>query len=298
MQGKQVTHSKIIEMRTITVPAGIGDNIWLFQKLVHANERFDFVLPDGKPQRGHQIFELLPEVAASYKYAPGLSYNVLNRNNIQRVHKEWWEIEQQEFCLSCNQHLESGKRIEEFLPDLPTAFRINWLTTKSDWERAVSFTTKYNIGIYCSSYAGSRNWGTWTATEWARLIDGMYRKNPAFVFVIIGAQWDADMTGEVMRMLDLLNIPYINTIGEPLGVVIEILKRLDYFIGFPSGLSILNETLGKRTFMFYAEQIKGIMQTWADLDRIVSMDCIECLFCPPEKALDIIFDIYKLMDKI
>jgi hypothetical protein len=148
MQGKQVTHSKIIEMRTITVPAGIGDNIWLFQKLVHANERFDFVLPDGKPQRGHQIFELLPEVAASYKYAPGLSYNVLNRNNIQRVHKEWWEIEQQEFCLSCNQHLESGKRIEEFLPDLPTAFRINWLTTKSDWERAVSFTTKYNIGIY------------------------------------------------------------------------------------------------------------------------------------------------------
>lgn len=294
-------------MRTIKVPAGIGDNIWLLQKLVHTGERFHFELPDGKPQRGHQIFELLPEVAASYTYVPGLSYKILSTNNIQRFRKSWEQIDADNFYLSANEHLEKGHRLEKFLPDLPTAYRINWFTTYGDMKKAqnlLPWGTKEKpakpdyIGIYCSSYAGSRNWGTWGRDEWVSLICEMKKRNPGFIFVIIGARWDADLTVDVMSGLEFEGVEYINTIGEPLPVVVEILKRLDYFIGFPSGLSILNETLGKRTFMFYAEQIKGIMGTWADPARIENKDCTEMLFCEPEEVVKYIFEDYKLLDKL
>ena len=68
-------------MRKITVNAGIGDNIWLFQKLLNQKEKFDFILPDGNPQRGKQIFDLVPDLSNSVTYQPGLSYKKINQQH-------------------------------------------------------------------------------------------------------------------------------------------------------------------------------------------------------------------------
>jgi len=285
--------------RTIKVCPGIGDSIWLIQKLINANERFHFQIPDGTPQRGKPLFDLLPQVAVSAEYVPGLSYKKLSRENIQGKKRRWMDINERTMHLTANQHLESGMRIEEFFPDLPTSYKLNYITTEEDHKTAAEILSDdlIYIGIYPSAYSNARNAGGWDARQWFKLIKLLY-KGKDICFVIIGASYDEGITEPLMNELALYNIQRINTTGQSLGVVIELLKRLSYFIGFPSGLSIINETLGKDGVMFYQVKDKGIINMWAEPSRIAAGNIKECLFCEPEAIYDWIKNDYELFKKL
>jgi ADP-heptose:LPS heptosyltransferase len=287
------------QIRTIKVCPGIGDSIWLIQKLINSNERFHFQIPDGNPQRGKSLFDLLPQVAASAEYAPGLSYKKLSRENIQAKRRRWMDIKEQSMYLTANQHLESGMRIEAFLPDLPTSYRLNYMTSEEDHKAAAEILKEERIyiGIYPSAYSNARNAGGWDAAGWFKLIKLLYKKKD-ICFVIIGAPYDEGITEPLINELALYNIPNINTTGQPLSVVVELLKRLSYFIGFPSGLSIINETLGKDGVMFYQAKDKGIINMWAEPARIQVGNIKECLFCEPEAIYDWIKNDYQLFKKL
>src|SRR5580704_6156386 len=101
--------------RTIMVPAGIGDNIWIAQKLIAAKERFNFRIPDGKPQRTKPLFDLLPQIAESSEYIAGLKFGNVQQA-AQANAENFCDIKDKVFALECNTHLEAGKRIEDFLP--------------------------------------------------------------------------------------------------------------------------------------------------------------------------------------
>lgn len=285
-------------MRVIKVCPGIGDNIWLLMKLVNAGERFIFHLPNGKPQRGKQIFDLFPQVAAAAEYVPGSKkVKDISANSISKDVNQFSLITPKEFYLSCNEHLEQGRRIENFLFDLDTTYFLNYQTSneqKHEAGRLLSNRSRKYIGIYGSSYSSARAWGFWKEDGWFELIEKLYRYNEDFTFVIIGADFDMDLSSKLIRLLDAKKIPYVNTVGKDLGTVVEVLKKLHYFIGFPSGLSILNETLGKNGVMFYPPHLSKMINTWAHPDRIASGDYKGCLFCPPSKIVDWIIANKKL----
>lgn len=290
------------QVRSITVPAGIGDNLWILQKLINAGEKFNFILPNGSPQRGKPLFDLLPQVAASGSYGGKITYNTLKNENIQNKKKNWADIKQNTFYLCANEWVEQGKRIEGFLPDLETSYKFDYATTDRDKAKAseyFSYDFRY-IGIYGSAYANARHehYNGYGPDEWFRLCKEINLRNRDVKFVIIGADYDNDLAAMLIKKLIEYRIPHVSTIGQPLGVVVEILKRLSYFIGFPSGLSILNETLGKDGLMFYGHKIQGIINTWAHPDRIKSGNMKECLFCPPEKIFDWLKNEYKLFEKL
>jgi len=288
-------------MRTIKVCAGIGDSIWVLQKLLNQNEKFHFQIPDGSPQRGKPLYDLLPQIASSAEYVPGLTYTKLAKENIQNRKQRWMDISEKTFALTANSHVEAGKRIEGFLYDLPTSYRIEYATTKADSVAAQKLlydNTKRYIGIYTSAYSNARNVGGWVMLDWFKLIRLLHAKNRDIVFVIVGAPYDVGITDELITEMRAAKIQFINTTGQQLPVVIELLKRFSYFIGFPSGLSILNETLGKDGTMFYQDKVKGIINTWADPDRIKNGSIKECLFCDPLAIYDWIANEYCLIDKL
>jgi hypothetical protein len=274
-------------LRTITIPAGLGDACWILQKIIHAKEKFHFKLPDGIPQRGKQLFDLLPQIAESCDYVPGLSYSSIDSTNLATKGRKWADIKKKEFTLSANRWLENGNRIEGFLPDLPTSFTLDFQTSQMDIAKAGSLLDspyKY-FGIYGSAYSNARHnhYNGWGPDEWFAFIRMIYSRSREYRFVIIGANYDEDLADMLMSKLIEYNIPYINTIGQPLSVVIEILKRLVFFTGFPSGLSIINELLGKDGVMFYGHKVAGIINTWADPARIKAGNIKECQFCAPEQ---------------
>jgi len=183
---------ELASMRTIKVPAGIGDSIWLIQKLINSGERFHIQLPDGQPQRGKQIWDLIPQLAASCEYVPGLTYKKLETDNIQGKHKNFKDIAAKEFSLSANGHLEQGKRIEQFFPDLPTSFKIEWEVSLRDSDEFLEFYNTFifdqpTIGIYCSSYSTARKWNFWDENKWLKLIKAIHEKDRNYNFIIIGA---------------------------------------------------------------------------------------------------------------
>lgn len=269
--------------RKISVCSGIGDSIWLLQKLINAGEQFEFLLPDSKPQRGKQIFDLLPQVASSANYIPGLSYRKLLANNIHSRVSFWKDVTQTEFYLSCNEHLEHGYRIEDFFPDLKTSFLIDWDTADYVDNVLISFPSrKKYIGLYGSAYSTARAWGFWDEHKWFELARLIHRLDPEYVFVIIGAEWDLDLGRNLVQLLAEEKIPFINTIGESLGTVIEIMKQLTYFFSFPSGLGILAPTVKCKVTMFYPPHLINMMNTWASPADIESGVYKGCQFCEPE----------------
>ncbi len=288
-------------MRKIKVCAGIGDNIWLLQKLINSGEQFDFELPDGKPQRGKQIFDLLPQVAASATYVPGLTYKKLADRNQQNFNPLWQNIKLRSFYLSANTHLEQGKRIEDFLPDLKTSFRIDWDTPGTSW---IDHGGKTLIGIYGSSYSTSRSWGFWDAAKWFKLIRMIHHlEHGKFRFVLIGAQWDLDLVGDLIKYIGLYNsggsrsedkVDFVNTVGESLGHVVDYMSQLDYFFSFPSGLGILAPTVGCPVTMFYPTHLKKMINAWASPEDIETGSYKGCLFCEPEEIFKWVIDNKKI----
>jgi ADP-heptose:LPS heptosyltransferase len=123
-------------------------------------------------------------------------------------------------------------------------------------------------------------------------------KNKDLCFVIAGAPYDEGITDELMAEMQADRISCINTTGQSLSVVVELLKRFSYFIGFPSGLSIMNETLGKDGVMFYTQKDKGIINGWADKQRIMAGNIKECIFCEPAQIFDWIKNEYNLFEKL
>lgn len=276
-------------MRTIKVCSGIGDNIWLLMKLINSYEEFNFQLPDNKPQRGKQIFDLLPTVAASATYVK-MKTDFVEANNIQARKLNFSDIKAKDFYLSCNKHLEAGKRIEEFFPDLATSFRINWDTEQFRTQAIKLIPPDCEgsefIGLYGSSYSTTRAWGFWNEHQWLELARMVHKRNPGYKFVIIGAEWDLDLGRNLVKLLDKEGIPYVNTIGQPLGVVIEIMKVLKYFFSFPSGLGILAPTVSCPVVMFYPPHLSQMMNTWASPEDIASGQYKGCQFCTPQQIFD------------
>jgi ADP-heptose:LPS heptosyltransferase len=270
---------------------GIGDTVWLFMKLVNQKERFHWKIGDGTPQRGHQIFELFPQLVESFEYIPQSGYKKVKRNAFSGK----WSQAPERFYLEANTWLEEGKRIEKFLPDLPTSFKLEYASTKEEHDKARDLLLKDDcnyrsaihsyIGIYTSAYSNARHWGGWEAKEWLELIKLIQDYNKKYKFVFIGADYDIGVSQEVMYQMK--KDSYINTIGQPLPVVIEILKRLDCFIGFPSGLSIIHETLAaKQTVMFYPKHLTKLINAWPDPERIANGSYKGCLFCEPKQIFD------------
>lgn len=285
-------------MRQVKVCAGIGDSVWLIQKLINSGEQFNFSLANDVPQRGKQVFDLLPQIGIA-EYGDHISPAAI-KHNVQNHKKQFKDIREQGFYLSANTHLENGKRIESFLPDLETSFRIPY-QTKQFSEEAKTYLgdTKKCIAIYTSAYASHRAWGFWREKEWMELID---RINTAFAgqvtFVMIGAEFDQDLTGSLMYRMLRAKLPFIDTVGASLGVVVELLKRCQYFIGFPSGLSILANTIDVPTMMFYPKHLEKMMNTWASIEDIETGKYKGLQFCTPDVAFRWLIDEYKLKEKL
>lgn len=283
--------------RIITGPPGLGDLIFIIQKLINANEKFIWRLPNGYPQRGHQVLELLPSIVESWYYDRIRFSNVRGWNVSKQLAgadiPRWKDIHNNDIFLEANTLLESGQRIENFLPDLPISFRLTYETTEEHKRRAdeiLGKRDKKTVGIYMSSIGTNAASGTWNPDEWKDFLASMLVEFDCH-FCFFAAQWDQDMLKAVTEPLEN-NYPLFY--DESLGAVIEGFKQLDYLIGFQSGMSIINETLGKDGMMLYRKADRNIIGTWADSRRITSGQIKECQFAPPEQIVNWIKENNKL----
>lgn len=296
-------------MRKLIVPAGIGDSVWLLQLLVNQPEALDFILPGGRPRRGKQVFDLLPNsLVNSCEYSDDrrLGYNLISRENQQLKNKGWAQIttaDHQTLFLSANEWLEQGHHLKDFFFDLPISYQLPWQTQEHAIEASViSHQHEIRIGIYGSSYNTTRAWGFWQEDGWFDLIT-LLNTGVLFgrvTFFIIGAQWDLDIADKLVAKLAAAKIKHVSLVGKPLGMVMEMMQRFHYAFYFPSGLPILSETLANKTpcTMFYPPHLERMMHKWCDPARVESGEFKECQFCEPKQIYEWVRDVYQLYDRV
>ncbi len=283
-------------MRTIITAQGIGDFAWIAQKLINQKEKFDWIMPvnhgSAVEKRAVQLEKLFPSLINT------MTYQKMNfRRDIAAYSYKgkWSNLEAKTIYLEANSHLEASKRIEDFLPDLPTSFILPFETSIENVTEATELLKKLEghkvCGIYTSNHAKARD--SWMEEEWTDLINRI--KKLGYKFVFIGADYDRPLTESIYSKLDQED--YVTCIERELGTAIEVLKRLDIFIGFQSGLTIINELIGaKQTVMLYwnDQAHSNIINSWADPKRIKSSEYKGCHFCAPEKLFNWLIENNKL----
>lgn len=258
-------------MRVIGVPSGIGDVSWMYSKLVHIGESIRFEIADGWPYRTREFLAMLPGVVESeydrtMRYDDILSFESMH--GFMQYGLTWCSIKERlpegRILLEANRHLEMGRRLEEWLPDLPCNFHYDINTKPIDSINALEWLAelpKPIIGVSAASYRGSEAWKTWGYDEWSPFLKWLEEETGGSVF-LMGGFWD-DLTHS------LAADGHKNSVGKTsTGTMVELLRLLDLYIGFSSGLGILRTVLKKKVFMMWPEHQVALASSWAPLDML------------------------------
>jgi hypothetical protein len=249
-------------MNTYGVPSGIGDVSWIYSKLKHCGPAI-WEVADGWPHRTAPYLKLLDNVVeASYGQ---FTYNdILRLEHLQgyREHAKWNDIERKQMgriLIECNQHLEMGRRLEDWLPDLECDFHYPINIPEDEKARAVKLlsTLKRPIwGISAASYRGSEAWKTWGYEEWK---DFLKRFEAEFggTVLLMGGFWD-DLTST------LASEGYRDIVGKTsVPAMVHVLDLIDGYIGFSSGMGIIRTVLKKPVFMMWPDHQIELSTSWA-----------------------------------
>jgi ADP-heptose:LPS heptosyltransferase len=69
----------------------------------------------------------------------------------------------------------------------------------------------------------------------------------------------------MLDVLDYERIPYVDMIGKTsLAQAVALIKNMDYFAGFASGMTILADVVYQPCLMLYPLHLQKMMYTWPD----------------------------------
>lgn len=237
---------------TIGMPAGIGDVLFEHIKLWSVRLEIDaYVICEGWPARTVEFVELL---GLPSKYVPITYQSILMDEAIKKC-ATWGDVRKKTggqggILLEANQHLELGRRIEEWMPDLPARWDFPINTTQEHRDKALAKLSPHSekpmVGISCASYRGAEAWKTWKASEWIDLLKRVLEMG--WQPVMMGGSWD-DVTEDVAEALGL---PCF--VGKThIGTAVEMHKLMKAYIGFSSGLGIMRVCMGLPTIMLWPD---------------------------------------------
>jgi ADP-heptose:LPS heptosyltransferase len=170
--------------------------------------------------------------------------------------------------LIANPWIEHEGRLEDWLPGLKPDWRAmleGYRRETADVERADELLGGRQSGFLCL-HLGARKDNTdggmnrdtlWSLSDWLELIKRIRTATDRPIY-FLGASYDADYVAELLGtargVRDLINL----TSQTSAPVLVEILRRADAVVGFPSGVPILSTYLGTPTCMFWAPPYHSI----------------------------------------
>lgn len=240
-------------------------------------------IADGWPRRSLEFVKLLPNVAhaeySSHSWDDLLSFeNVHPAETYKVIRDRNFGVE----YLQNNMHLLHGRRLEEWLPDLPTDFHYKMDISIEDKARAKFLWNKHELGHPCmaisaASYRGSEAWNTWGAKPWMEFIHLIQKEVPEMQFILIGGYWD-DLTATIAD-----SGGFVDLVGKTsIGTCIELLKKIDYYVGFCSGLGVLRTVLNKKVFTLWPDIHASHIWSWVPPEMIEDGTYIGMLWREPE----------------
>lgn len=237
----------------IAVPAGIGDTLWLMTKMQSLLRKL------GKDKLEISVcsdsLRRADEFLSSFSFVDSVNYNNYQILESRIVNEDGtyayatsqpnWHHEFDWF-LQCNGHLEEGKRLEEWMPELETNWSVfdeyNWKA--SDIEFASDFVNIH--ANYVVFYFGPKSGNTseghnrgpiWKPEDWTTL--GEHYLCKGYKVVVVGAGYDRSY-------LELVPpFEYIDLVGKlSIGKTLLLVSNAYRMVGYQSGITISAAYLG------------------------------------------------------
>jgi hypothetical protein len=160
--------------------------------------------------------------------------------------------------LMPNRTLESGRRIEEWLPGIPVDWDVldsyDWTGTERGDREAET------LGDFCCFYLGpesghtdeGHNWKwLWEPKDWVQLGLGLVASG--LRVCVIGARYDRSFWERYVRPgVEEVGMDWADLCGElEIGETLALLRRAKLLVSYQCGLGIVNHYLGGKTVMWW-----------------------------------------------
>jgi hypothetical protein len=287
--GKVWTVDELGGLRSVAqfcIPAGIGDASWVYSKLstlgAKIGKEIIVTMPDEMPQRGHQLIELLPNVRWGGYVSDRTSWQIIT----QTLPGEWPAHmglspmnNPGPMNLGCNLWLEMGKKLSEWLPELPTDYHYPIAFRDQDRARADQLMREFEgpvVAVYTSNREKSTlkagGWNLWDTQQWLKVLTEI-GEDPLLKgcgYVVLGAEWDRDRSEDIAGELRQKGHQTVLCCGETLGTALLCLGWSQYFVAYPSGMGILANVLGTPGVMLLPWLIAGLEKAYADPQQMAN----------------------------
>lgn len=260
---KRQTKSRMLR---VAVPPGIGDALWVLVKIQSLMqqqdvEKIDLIICGGDAEE--KIAKRSLDFLRHFSFVHSVEvtkHSVINP--ILQVRDGSWnyfpvqEHWQGEFdwLLQANDHLERGKRLEDWYP--------NW---KANWDimRDYRFPMEDSnfgevmrdvLGSYVVFYMGPEEGNTvigqnrlsrWAPKQWVQLAEALRDHH----IVVVGAEWDKSY---FEKYIVPLGYTFQNRIGKwSISRTLSVIKNAKAYVGYQSGLGVASIYMGIPTVSFW-----------------------------------------------
>lgn len=273
-------------MITYHVPSGIGDVSWMYSKLKHA-PLANWRVADGWPARTAPYLKLLDNIAevdyGDFTYSDLIKFEEYHNLGPSLSFNQVKSLPFTNVFLEANRHLEMGRPLETWMPDLPTDYHYKINIPDEDKRRAVALLDGLERpiwGISAASYRGSEAWKTWGYDQWKEFLTNWHALRGGTI-LMMGGFWD-DLTHTLAS-----EAGYKDIVGKTsVPTMVHVLDLIDGYIGFSSGMGIIRTVLKKPVFMLWPDHQVELSTSWAPPSMLENGQYVASLWRKPSEVFE------------
>lgn len=256
----------------------------MYSKLKHV-EPLTWLVAEGWPARSVPFLRMLPEVKdadySRFDYGDIVRFEQVTGIGHTPTWSELSRFQGGNLFLEANTHLEQGKPLKDWLPDLPTDYHYDVVIPEEEARRArklIQSLQRPIWGISAASYRGAEAWKTWGVKPWMEFLS-RWKEFAGGSVLLLGANWD-DLTFALA-----CDGGYTDLVGKTsVPMALSIVKEIEGYIGFSSGLGIVRTVFNKPTLMMWPEHQVELSRSWADPEMLELGSYIAAQWLEPEEV--------------
>lgn len=245
----------------IITHGGIGDISWVYSKLCNVELPLFIDVCSEEPYRPKRVgnyLDTLPRVIG-WRYVPntfgkaGSMWTDGPSDPAAAFHIKWADLGLKPNTptkLECNKWLESGYKLSDWLPDLPTSYHYDF----DDAHIPIVPISQPAVGLHFTGWPDIYD-GLWV--EAAKILS-----RRCYVY-LISAPYD-NRTKRLLPQLEKAGHNIHTVVGESWSTAWSTLKQLKYIIGHASGMTVLSNVLKIPGAVVNPLCHKNLRNTWND----------------------------------
>jgi Glycosyltransferase family 9 (heptosyltransferase) len=257
---------------SVCMPMGIGDCHWTCTKLralseMHGGRPIHAYVNTGPDHKSVGYLDLVPFVEKSFTSERGLylltelGEGVKVRDPSQYYKDARWSTlegsakwREFDYMLIANGHLESGKDLASWLPELDTEYSYPLDIPAKDRVYARSLAAPGSVLLYPSGVSANRGFhrNTWSVYDWTEVIERLNAEG--VVPILVGAKSENDLEYQKKLLPALKGTRFDDTIGlTNIPQVLAMIEDAGVWCGLNSGLGIISAMRYTPTVMLWAD---------------------------------------------